>query len=355
MAMTFGNNLLFFFSALGAFNGLIAGTYFLCFTTKKNLSNYFLGALLMALSIRIGKSVAYFFDYSVPRTILQIGLTACLFIGPFLYFFVKTEMEQVRKLPVSWSMQLLAWLAVILVTGLVFPYEHFPQLWTSYIIPAIYLQWGIYIGLTVILVKPLFKKIRAKEKLKPFEKWILTICATIFLIFTAYVWAFANITKGSYITGPLYFSLITYLVIFILLYRKKANDLSSLAGQKYGDKKLDEDEAQQIVAKLQKVMNGKELFRNPNLKVGDLAREINIPSHQLSRILNDSLQKNFTLFVNEYRVNAACKMLSYQTNFTIEAVGVEVGFNSKSTFFAAFKKIKGLTPNAYIRETTPDL
>lgn len=352
--MTFGSNLLFFFSALGAFNGLIVGTYFLCFTAKKNLSNYFLGALLTALSIRIGKSVAYFFDYNLPRTILQLGLTACLFIGPFLYFFVKTEMRQVRKLPVSWSMQLVAWLAVMLVTGLVFPYERFPQLWTNYIIPAIYLQWGIYIGLTVALVRPLFKKIRDKEKLKPFEKWILTVCATIFFIFIAYVWAFTGITKGSYITGPLYFSLITYLVIFILLYRKKANDLSSFSAQKYGDRKLNEEEAKQIIAKLQKVMSEKELFRNPNLKVGDLAGEINVPSHQLSRILNDSLQKNFTLFVNEYRVNAACKMLSCQTNFTIEAIGDEVGFNSKSTFFAAFKKIKGLTPNAYIRETTPD-
>src|ERR1041385_6999687 len=91
ITMTFGNNLLFFFSALGAFNGLIAGIYFLFFTAKKNLSDYFLGALLIALSIRIGKSVAYFFDYNLSRTILQFGLTACLFIGPFLYFFVKTE------------------------------------------------------------------------------------------------------------------------------------------------------------------------------------------------------------------------------------------------------------------------
>jgi AraC-like DNA-binding protein len=352
--MTFGNNLLFFFSALGAFNGLIVGIYFLCFNAKKNLSNYFLGALLMALSIRIGKSVAYFFDYNLSRTILQIGLTACLFIGPFLYFFVKTEMKQVRKLPLSWSRQLVAWLAVILITGLVFPYQNFPQLWTNYIIPAIYLQWGIYTGLTVTFVKPLFKKIRGPEKLKPFETWILTICATIMLLFIAYVWAFTGITKGSYISGPLFFSVIAYLVIFILLYRKKANDLSSFTGQKYGDRKLNEEEARQIVDKLQKVMTEKELFRNPNLKVGDLAREIKIPSHQLSRILNDSLQKNFTLFVNEYRVNAACKMLSCPTNFTIEAVGEEVGFNSKSTFFAAFKKIKGLTPNAYIRETTPN-
>jgi AraC-like DNA-binding protein len=263
-------------------------------------------------------------------------------------------MKQVRKLPVSWSTQLAAWSAVILITGLLFPYESFPRLWTHYIIPAIYLQWGIYIGLTVILIKSLFKKIGAGEKLKPFEKWVLTICATIFLIFSAYVWAYMRITKGSYITGPLYFSLITYLVIFILLYRKKANDLSSFAGQKYGDKKLDEDEAQRIVANVQKVMHEKELFLNPNLTVRDLAREIHVPSHQLSRILNDNLQKNFTSFVNEYRIDAACKMLAYQTNFTIEAVGDEVGFNSKSTFFAAFKKIKGLTPNAYIRQTTPD-
>jgi len=355
MAMTFGNNLLFFFSALGAFNGLIIGIYFLCFTTKKTLSNYFMGALLVVLSIRIGKSVAYFFDYGLSRTVLQVGLTACLFIGPFLFFFVSTEMKQVRKLPLSWSVQLIAWAAVILITGLIFPYQNFPGLWTDYFIPAIYLQWGIYIGLSVVQIKPLFKKIRDKEKLRPFEKWILTICATILLIFGAYVWAYARITKGSYISGPLYFSLITYLVIFILLYRKKANDLSSFTGQKYGDRKLNEDEAKQIVARLQKAMDERELFRNPNLKVDDLAREIEVPSHQLSRILNDSLQKNFTLFVNEYRVDEACRVLSYQTNFTIEAVGSEVGFNSKSTFFAAFKKIKGLTPNAYIRKSTPDL
>lgn len=353
--MNLWNNTLFFFSALGAFNGLIIGIYFLCFSTKKNLSNYFLGALLVALSIRVGKSVAYFFDYNLSGTILQFGLTACLFIGPFLYFFVKTEIKQIRKLPVSWSRQLIAWSSVIVMVGLLYPYENFPKLWTKYIIPTIYLQWGVYIAFTAALMLPQFKKIARREKLKPFEKWILTICMAITSIFITYVWAFSGITKGSYIVGPLYFSLVTYLVIFILLYRKKANDLSSFAGQKYGDKKLDEEETKRIIVNLEKVMTEKELFRNPNLKVGDLAHEIKVSGHHLSRILNDKLQKNFALFVNEYRVNAACKMLSDQTNFTIEAIGDEVGFNSKSTFFAAFKKIKGLTPNAYIQEITPTL
>jgi AraC-like DNA-binding protein len=353
--MTVGNNLFFFFSALGAFNGLIIGIYFIFFPTKKNLSTYFLGALLLVLSVRIGKSVLYFFDHNVPKTLLQVGLTACSFIGPFLYFFVKTEIKQVRIMPESWWKQIVCWSILMLATGIFYPYESFPKLWTHYIIPLIYLQWGVYIVFSMVLVGPVLKKIARREKLKTFEQWILTICAAVTSTFLAYVWAFSGITKGSYISGPLIFSTVTYLVIFILLYRKKANDLSSFAGQKYGEKKMDEEEANLIIGKLKKVMTEKELFRNPDLKLNDLARAINVSGHQLSRVLNENMQKNFTFFVNEYRVNAACRMLLKGTNFTIDAIGEEVGFNSRSTFFAAFKKIKGLTPNAYQLQNTPNL
>ncbi|WP_197286331.1 helix-turn-helix domain-containing protein [Pedobacter sp. PACM 27299] len=102
-------------------------------------------------------------------------------------------------------------------------------------------------------------------------------------------------------------------------------------------------------------MTEKELFKNPNLKVSDLAKAINISSHQLSQILNESIEKNFTLFINEYRINEACKLLLSNTNLTIEAVADEVGFNTKSTFFAAFKKNKGATPSVYQQLNTPDL
>jgi AraC-like DNA-binding protein len=183
---------------------------------------------------------------------------------------------------------------------------------------------------------------------------MLTICGAVSLIFVAYVWAFLNITKGSYIIGPLYFSLIIYLIVFILLYRKKANDLTSFSTQKNGDKKLQEQEAKYILSKLERVMTENELFKNPNLKVNDVAREINVSGHQLSQLLNNNLSKNFTLFVNEYRINEACKILSEDTNFTIDAISFEVGFNSKSTFFATFKKLKGMTPSTFQQSTTPD-
>ncbi|HMI78310.1 MAG TPA: helix-turn-helix domain-containing protein [Ferruginibacter sp.] len=353
--MSFGDKVLFFFSALGAFNGLMLSIYFFFFTSKKNLSNYFLGALLFVLSIRIGKSVAYFFDYGLPKIYLQIGLTACFFIGPFLYFYIRSEINQTRKLPGSWTWQMVCWLFIILLVGTAYPYQRFPPVWGKYIIPLIYLQWGLYIAFSVFLLIPLLKKAGRKEKLKPFEKWILTICGGVLILFTSYVWAILNITKGSYINGAVYFSLIIYIVVFILLYRKKTNDLSSFSTQKYADKKLDSAEAQLIIGKLKRAMTEKELFKNPNLKVNDLAKEINVSGHQLSQVLNDNIEKNFTLFVNEYRINEACKILSENTNLTIDAIGDEVGFNAKSTFFSTFKKIKGMTPSVYQQSITPDL
>jgi len=353
--MSLSHKILFFLSLLGAFNGLVLGIYLLFFTTKRYLSNYLLGALLLVISIRIGKSVAYFFDYNLPKTYLQAGLTACFLIGPFLYFFVKSELRQVRKLPKSWAVQILSMLLVIILVGIFYPYTNFPALWRQYIVPLIYLQWGIYIAFSILLSIPILKKLVHRQSVRPFEKWVLTICAGVLLLFISYVWAILNITKGSYISGALYFSLLVYLIVFVLLYRRKTDDLSSLSSQRYADKKVNLEDSLMVITRLERAMTERELFKNPNLKLNDLAKEINVSAHQLSQILNDHVGKNFTLFVNEYRINEACKMLSSDNNLTVDAIGEEVGFNSKSTFFAAFKKIKELTPSTYRQSVTPDL
>jgi AraC-like DNA-binding protein len=94
-------------------------------------------------------------------------------------------------------------------------------------------------------------------------------------------------------------------------------------------------------------MNEKSLYKNPNLNLQDLSREVNISSHQLSQFLNNNLGKNFTSFVNEFRINEACRIITSNDKLTLESVGYDVGFNSKSTFFAAFKKHTGTTPLNY--------
>ncbi len=346
--MDTGKELLFFFSALGAFNGVILGIYFFFFTKKKYLTNYFLGALLFALSIRIAKSVFVYFHPELPKMYLQFGLTACFFIGPCLYYFLKSAVEEIKVMPKSWKFMFLFWGTVIVAAGILYPYEYYPEIWRGYFIKIIYFQWFVYIVFSAIAIRAIIKKIgNRKEKTTPSEMWFGMLFLGNFLLFLFYFLAIMGAPGATYISGAVVFSFILYLIISILLYRKKTDDLFLLNAQKISGKKIDSAEAIIISEKLENIMNDKSLYKNPNLNLQDLSKEINISSHQLSQFLNNNLGKNFTSFVNEFRINEACRIITSSDKLTLESVGYDVGFNSKSTFFAAFKKHTGTTPLNY--------
>ena len=333
--------ILFFISALGAFNGIILSCYFFFFTKKKSLSNVFLGLLLLALSIRIGKSVFLFFDSNTPKVLLQMGLSACFFIGPSLYFFLKSSVEQTKEMPFNWKIILGFHGAIALIVGSLFPYSSYIGLWKSYFVVVIYCQWFGFMLLSAWILKPLILK---QEPLKAFDKWLFTVYFCNLLIFIGYILGMYNAFQGSYITGSVTFSLVLYVIIFTLLHRKKTDDLFGYEPLKYNSKKIEDNEANVLIQKLENLFQQQEAYKNPDLKLNDLAKKMNISGHQLSQLLNDNLGKSFPNYINEYRIKKACELMLYDDRLKLEAVGYEVGFNSKSTFFAAFKKIKGTTP-----------
>jgi AraC-like DNA-binding protein len=342
--MTLGKEILFFFSALGAFNGLLLSAYLFFFAKKRGLSHYFLGILLLASSIRVGKSVLLNFDHHLPKIYLQIGLSACFFIGPALYFFLKSSLAPVKRLPTSWKIHLTVLFSLVLIGGILFPYPTHPLVWNRIYVPIIYTEWAVYIALSGILVKDILKKIILKYRdTKAFDRWLSSVYSINVLIFATYLWAYWG---GVYISGAITFSFVVYIGVFILINRKTNDDLL-LNPLRSNHKKVSDAEAQRWLTHLEELMAEKRLFKNPNLKLQDLADAMNLSAHQLSQFLNDHIGKNFTHFVNEHRINEACKLLETNTLLSVEGIGDEVGFNSKSTFFAAFKKIKGLTPAAY--------
>ncbi|RAJ24646.1 helix-turn-helix domain-containing protein [Pedobacter cryoconitis] len=346
--MNVSQGLLFFFSALGTFNALILGVYFFFFTRKKYLTNYFLGALLFVLSVRVGKSVFLHFNGSLPKIYLQVGLSACFFIGPFLYYFLRSATGQIGTLKRSWTWSLALLFTLIITAGIRFPYQDYPVLWTHYFVWAIYTQWLIYLLSAGFLLKGMFKKLLLKESpMTAPETWLLMIFISNAIIFIFYFLALINAPFTSYISGAVVFSFILYLIISVILYRKKTDDLFLLTPNKPPVKRVNEADAEILIRKLEKIMLENEFYKNPDLKLSDLSKGINISSHQLSQLLNDNLGKNFTTFVNEFRIKEACKIISTDDRLTLESIGYEVGFNSKSTFFAAFKKQTNTTPLNY--------
>lgn len=98
---------------------------------------------------------------------------------------------------------------------------------------------------------------------------------------------------------------------------------------------------------LMHLMETEKPYLDDALTLQKLAEKINIPEKQLSVLINQSAGKHFFDFINEFRINYAKTLLKEQPQLTVLEVLYEAGFNSKSSFYTAFKKETGITPTDY--------
>lgn len=101
-----------------------------------------------------------------------------------------------------------------------------------------------------------------------------------------------------------------------------------------------------------------QLFLQANLKVGDVAKALNLPEYRVSKALRNHLNaKNFNQYVNELRISYAQEILmdSNKRQWPVLVVGLESGFASVGPFTRAFKAQTGLTPNQYRQNHFEDL
>jgi len=105
----------------------------------------------------------------------------------------------------------------------------------------------------------------------------------------------------------------------------------------------------EIIEKLRILMVDEKLYLEPELSLGETANKIGFHAHQLSKLLNVQLGKNFFDFVNEYRVDEFKKLAINPKNKHISLLGLamDAGFNSKATFNRFFKKSTGITPSEF--------
>jgi len=93
------------------------------------------------------------------------------------------------------------------------------------------------------------------------------------------------------------------------------------------------------------ILEQKKYF-DPYMSLESLSEELNMSSGHLSSLINKYSNMHFTDYINDYRVKQVKKIIIDETyaHYTIVAIGLESGFNSKSTFYAAFKKFTNLSP-----------
>ncbi|WP_101448037.1 helix-turn-helix domain-containing protein [Aquimarina sp. MAR_2010_214] len=92
-------------------------------------------------------------------------------------------------------------------------------------------------------------------------------------------------------------------------------------------------------------------YLNPDLTLKSLASHLEIHPNQLSWLINHEFNKNFSEFINHYRVEAFKRISKDPKNSHITLIGLafESGFNSKTVFNTFFKKETGMTPMQYLK------
>ena len=129
---------------------------------------------------------------------------------------------------------------------------------------------------------------------------------------------------------------------------------SSAAGsdtkKKYQNSTLDEDNKAVLASRILQLFDDTEEIFAPDFNMNKLATLVGSNYKNVSQVINEQFGRNFNTLLNEYRTKEACRRLNDITNYgnrTIESIGESVGFGSRSTFIATFKKITGLTPSEF--------
>lgn len=151
-------------------------------------------------------------------------------------------------------------------------------------------------------------------------------------------------------------TIIGFLLVWIYLLRQKSPELWGevkeiiIAEKKYQSNQLKQFDLNFLTERLTNLMESKKIYRDEDLNLAKLAKQMDLSEHQLSEFLNQHMGKNFFHFINHYRITEAKEICAKEPTKNILNIALEVGFPSKSTFYDAFKREVGISPTEYRKQ-----
>ncbi|WP_147448358.1 helix-turn-helix domain-containing protein [Dokdonia sinensis] len=198
---------------------------------------------------------------------------------------------------------------------------------------------------------------RKKQKQVAELRWLHTMLFILFIL--TLLWGLAlfkyitNVSFKGYFTALwIGLSLAIYWLGHIGIYkygiRQERKSLSDFS------KKLDSNSDSQKasnghIASIHDIVKTKKRYLDATFSLELLAQELQLSTSHLSRVFNNEMQTSFSDYINALRVEEAKRYLKNPEfkNYTLVAIGLEAGFNSKTTFNTTFKKMTGQTPSQF--------
>ena len=164
--------------------------------------------------------------------------------------------------------------------------------------------------------------------------------------------ALDSLQRWYFINICIYSGLTSYLIIMAIRQPQLFNQFSEFEYLSDVARPEKDTDALSLFIEVDKIIRDRQLYQQPRLSLRDLSTETGILEKTLSWTINQGSQKNFSEYINQLRVDAACVTLANNPSGTLLDIAYAVGFSSKSTFNAAFKKHTGMTPSQFCKSLT---
>jgi AraC-like DNA-binding protein len=358
--------------SLAALFQLLFVTIFLLSSTKgKKISNRLLGFFFLLLSINIADIVFWLFgigdQFATFMLITDVNLFA---LGPLIFLYTKSVIYKDFKLDWKNGRHFGIWLFLLVLFSLsvlsnLDQSEVVQNNIQTYNLPSyfqlivlfLYIHLVVY-GLLSFRELSVYRQI-IKNQFAAINKinlnWLsfMLKCFAVLglisfmhtLVNSSFSTQYLDITLGILVIFEFYF--INAVLFKALKQPEVFSGISLNAKVKYADTSLSDNELKTHTNALKLLLSEEQLFLNPELNVEMLAWKLNLHAKKLSQVINRSFDKKFFDLINEYRIEYAKGKLKSDSKKTILEILYESGFNSKSSFNSAFKKITGTTPTNF--------
>lgn len=351
---------MFDIDSLFVVTGVILVLFFavLLLTAKKykSLPHKFLAASLIVLSILILR-IHGFLEDTILEILFDFFRIEYLF-AVFLYMYVyKTLKKSINRISY-----------VILLTPFIFfsGIYTFALLADEMLINAFTLieyiePFEIYLILLFNSVVVLYFTLKVyQSNQKPtFKKWIYSIAIGLLAIMMSFlILEFIEMIFDMYylkyvgILITLSFCYITYFGVQQLQIEQELSIIRKINTSAKSSTITTKKHTGSHFSKIMILMNEALIFKNPDLDRELLASQLSLSVSSITRIIKEETQMHFKDFINKHRIELAKDMLidTRFDIFSLEAIGKEVGFASRSTFYDAFKKETGISPGVFKKQ-----
>jgi len=371
---------------IAIFQGIVLGLIILKSSLFNSRSNRYLAYLLFTLSIVLLNYVfeieGAFTSYPLLRFLDDIEW---IFLLPvFIFLFIINRIEDIVKnrqrtylyfIPFAYSSIVSITYDLSNVAGL----YKIPD--SSIFLVNILRLIQLLFAFIIILFLPLYSYFMIRHlKDSQEKKWVIILLTTLYLLLSTWLITymaglFFEIDISSTMSGlALSATFIIHWTAYIGIYKYKLaknkdavynflnNDLAIIhpnlqaAENSITQENITAEAYKEYITadnlyfqKLEILCKDQHIYTDSTLNREKVAEKLGISAGYVSQIVNTITGDNFAHYINQYRVEAVKKMISdpeYE-NYTLLTMGLESGFTSKTTFYNAFKKVTGQTPNEY--------